>query len=150
MTAYEMYMVFFTSIIAISAFYGLVVQFRGMIEERRARESEILMRITQRWDSEELIKARQFVARHKDNLREAIEEYQKQNQEEYFLLTKVANYFEDIGSLVHRGYLRKNLMMDLLGDSANYYYNLYESYIETTRQKGDPDLYERFEQLAKK
>jgi len=96
MEAYEILMVIFTGIIAYSVFYGLFLQLRGMIAERRARESETLMRITQRWDSEELIKARQFVAEHKDNLQEAIEEYEKQNREEYFLLTKVANYFEDM------------------------------------------------------
>lgn len=150
MTPYEMWMALATSMIALSAFYALVFQLRGMIEERRARESETLMRITQRWDSEELIKARQFVAEHKDDLKEAIEEYQEQNREEYFLITKVANYFEDIGSLADRGYLRKQLIDDLLGDSAEHYYKLYKPYIITQRQKGYIDLYEHFERLAKK
>ncbi|MCL0094347.1 hypothetical protein M1N58_00395 [Dehalococcoidales bacterium] len=150
MEVYEILMVIFTGIIAISAFYGLVVQFRGMIEERRARESEILMRITQRWDSEELIKARLFLAKHADNLQEIIEECEKQNREEYFLLTKVGNYFEDIASLVERGYLRKNLIKDLLGDAAEYYYKLYKPFITAQRQKGDTDLYKHFEGLAKK
>ena len=150
MTSYEMWMALATSLIALSAFYALVFQLRGMSEERRARESETLMRITQRWDSEELIKARLFVAEHKDELKEAIEEYQEQNREEYFLITKVANYFEDIGSLADRGYLRRKLIKDLLGDAAKYYYRLYQTYITQNRQKGATNLYEHFERLAKK
>ena len=150
MTLFEMYMVFFTCIIAMSAFYALVFQFRGIAGARHAGESEILMRITQMWDSEEFIKARRAVGKHEDNLQEIIEKCEKENQEEYFLITKVGNYFESIGVLLDRKYLRKNLMIDLLGDSAKYYYKLYEGYIIATRQKGDIDLYEHFEHLAKK
>lgn len=66
----------------------------------------------------------------------------------YFLITKVGNYFEDVGFLVDKGYLRRELVKDLLGDSAKYYYKLFENYIMGKRQ-ADPDLYERFERLAK-
>ena len=142
-------MVLFTGIIAFSAYYGLVFQRQRMIEARRAEESETLMRITQRWDSEEFIKARQAVKQYEDNLQEVIGLFEQQNREEYFLLTKVAGYFEDIGSLVDRGYLKKELILDLLGDSARFYYKLYEGYINLGREKGDTDLYEHFEHLAK-
>jgi len=118
MTPYETGMLCFTGIIVIIAFYALVFQLRGMVEERRTRESETLMRITQRWDSEELIKARQLIAQYKDNLEETIENYGKLNHEEYFDLLKVANFFKDIASLVDRKYLREKLVKDLLGDAA--------------------------------
>lgn len=166
MGTYEILMVTFTGLIAAAAWYAARIEFRreigsriesraveqraweSEIESRRATESDILMRIAEIWDSEDFIKARQLVGKHEDNLQEVIQKYEKENQEEYFLITKVANYFENVGVLIDRGYLPRDLVMDLFGDSAGYYYELYQNYITVSRQRGDTDLYEHFERLA--
>lgn len=117
---------------------------------KRSREAEILMHVTEIWDSGEYIKARSIIEENKSNLAQKIKEYEEKNDERYFIIGKIGNFFENVGLLVVKKYLPRNVVMELIGPTVKYYYGLYKEDIEQSRRKKKlPDIYRYFEYLAK-
>ena len=117
---------------------------------RKSRESGLLVHLSEMWNSDEYIKARRVVGEHENNLAQKMKEYEEKNQENYFLIVKVGNYFEHMGILVDRKFLSRDVVVELFGDSIKYYYGLYKDYVTQYRQEKEPsDLYIYFEHLAK-
>lgn len=116
---------------------------------RKSRESQLLVYLSEIWESAEYTKARRAVVDHENILAQRMKEYEKKNSEEHFLLVKVSNYFEDVGILVDKRYLSRKIIMELMGTSVKYYYKLYKDYIIQLRNEGkEPDFYKYFERLA--
>lgn len=129
---------------------GLVFVYWQCYLMRKSRESELLMQLTMLWNSDEYIRARKVVGEHLDNLAQKTEEYEQKNEEDYFLIVKVGNFFEHLGVLVDRNYLPRKVLIELLGSSIKYYYEIFVDYITQYRKtKGPTNLYIYFERLAK-
>ncbi len=130
--------------------FGLFLASRECSLIKKSREAEVLMHVTQIWDSGEYINARRIVDENKHNLAQKMKEYEEKNDEKYFIIAKVANFFENVGLLVDKKYLPGNVVMQLIEPSAKHYYGLYKEDIEQSRQeKKLPDIYKYFERLAK-
>lgn len=115
--------------------------------EEKSRHSELLMTITQQWETDALVRARQAIAEHEGDLAEKIEEFLENKNERYFDLIRVGNFFESIGLLVKQGYLSLTDATLLFGTVVKAYYKIYRPYIYANRDK-QPDLYDNFEYLA--
>jgi hypothetical protein len=139
----------FEFITLIIIFAGLVVAcIQLMWQQPKRRHTGFLLDLMQTWRSDSFVEARRIVNQYAENLGEAIEKYDKENEPEYYTLIKVANFFEDLGTLVRRGELTKQEIRDYFSESIEHYYHLYSKYIERHRQD-ILNLYKGFENLAK-
>jgi len=73
------------------------------------------------------------------------------NAEEFFVMIRIANFFENLGFLGRKKYLNKKDALELFGDTAKSYWNLFSafvSYQREEREKKQPAAWIYFEDLA--
>lgn len=142
--------------IIVTAVYAVI----QLIDIRRTRCSNLLMQIYQTWDSDEYIKSRTMINQHccaenlhesPKKLKEAMKAYEDKDAEEYYIMLRVANFFENLGFLGYKKYLNKNDAIDLFGDTAENYWNLFSAmakYDKCEREDRQPEAWVYFEELA--
>ena len=126
---------------------------RQLHSMERAREAQLLVDLSRRWDEEPLVQSRRAVETYKDTseLWQALKNLKKKNHEQYYVLLKVANFYEDLALLINEKCLTAELVKNMLGDAIKHYYELYEVTIKEMREKYKSSrIYENFEDLAKK
>lgn len=115
-------------------------------DAERDRHSDLLMRFSERWESPWLRRGREAIwkmAKEKQNLGEAIDNYEETDVQEMLKLTSVGDFFEDMGFLAKNDYLKPlSLINALFGLSIEKYYRLYAPYIEKHRVDKVYDLFE--------
>ena len=127
---------------------GVVAALRELSHMRKSRHSELLMDLYQMWDDEPLTEARRLIKaiKTKQALKEKLEEWDRGEQKEFFIALRVCNYFEHIGHLVVKNYLKGKDAKDLMGPSIIKYYEIFEDYIKEHR-KEDNHIYGNFQRL---
>jgi len=103
---------------------AVIIQLWGM---RKARLSELIATLGQMWDSKLLMEARQRANELGDTgkLKDTIDQGNKANSEEFFVLMRIPNFFDSIGAMVEHGDLPKKLAKELFEKPAARYWDLY-------------------------
>jgi len=118
---------------------------RQLISQRNARTAEIILHITEHWDSEDMKKCRMKVHGLGDELKTTIEaEAKKRDSEEILNLVKVANFFDSLGLMVMEGLIPCPMAYQLFGRAEEEYYKYYRSMLEDAKYK---DYFKYFIQL---
>lgn len=127
---------------------------------KKARNSDLLMRLDQIWDSKDYIHSRKMINQYgygstpeeaSQNLKEAMISFDEANTEEYFIMIRVANFFENLGLLTCKNYLKPKDALELFGGAAKNYWNIFSVWANYARHKRDnphPDAWVYFEKLA--
>lgn len=117
----------------------------------REQQTSLLVHLSDRYDSESLVKGRQtiwkIVVQNKEDLSQKIDEFSKNDVQKYIQVTTVGNFFEDIGFLTKKHYLRLSSIKVLYREPLIDYYNHFREYIE---QHKEEKTYEYFDWLVKK
>mgnify|MGYP001058702032 CR=1 FL=1 len=121
-----------------------VVQLVGM---RKARHSELIISLTQVWESPSLMKARQLANKLGDEgkLKETVDQSNKDNSETFFVLMSIPNFFDSLGAMIMKGDLPAKLARELFGAPAKRYWGLYENALTAADLKG----VSRFQELGR-
>jgi hypothetical protein len=84
---------------------------------RRARETEIIMEIGRRWDSEEMIESRSDVdlLASKDQLSSRLIALHGEKGREYHLLMREPGHLEDLGVIYYHGGIKRDTLFNLMG-----------------------------------
>ena len=109
---------------------------RQLIAQRNTRMAEIILHITERWDSNDMKECRMKVHGLGDKLKATIEaEVGKPDSQEILNLVKVANFFDSLGLMVMEGFISCPMAYQLFGRAEEEYYNYYRSILEDARYK---------------
>ena len=129
---------------------GVIIALFEMNFMRKSTHSELLMDIYQMWESKSLMKSRKLIKEQKtkEALKKKLKEWNREEKEEFFIAFRVCNYFEHIGHLVAKNYMRGKDIEDLMGPSVIKYYKIFEDYTKEHR-KEDERFNENFENLKK-
>ena len=94
----------------------------------RTREAELLADLSRRWNEKQLTESRRIARNYKNSteLKEALQKLRENNDEEYYALVRLPDFFEALGVLVSSGCLSKKNVIDLFGTVIKHYYNLYD------------------------
>ena len=85
---------------------------------QNTRMAEILLSITERWDSKEMEESRHTIFEYEPKeLAEAINEADKNNSDDLYKLIRVANFFDTVGLMVVEGLLRCEMTYKLFGEA---------------------------------
>lgn len=127
---------------------------------KKARCSDLLMRLDQIWDSNDYIHSRTIINQHASgstleegshNLRESLVSLDEANAEEYFIMIRIANFFENLGFIVYKDYLNRKDALELFGSAAQRYWKLFFEFTCYRRYDGtpkQPDAWIHFESLS--
>ncbi len=119
----------------------------------RTREAELLTELSRRWNEEQLTESRKAARKYKSGaeLKEAVQIARGNNDEEYYKLVRLPDFFEALGVLVNRSCLSKELTKDLFGTVVKHYYEIYGPTIWYLREiHNDKNIYTWFDDLAEK
>ena len=131
-----------------------------LLHIKKARYSDLLMRLHQIWDSKEYIRSRRMVNQYSSgstpeeasqNLKESMKSFDEVDAEEFFIMIRLANFFENLGYLTCKGYLGRKHALELFGSAAKRYWSLFfgfVSYQRHERVQAQPDAWIYFEDLA--
>lgn len=127
---------------------------------KKARYSTLLMQLDLTWDSIEYIHSRMMINQYgygstpeeeSQNLKEAIISFSEANSEEYFLMIRIANFFENLGFLVCNDYLNRKDALALFESAARRYWSLFGGFARYRRDEStpkQPDAWVYFEDLS--
>lgn len=120
---------------------GIIIALIEINLVRKSAHSQLLMSLYDAWESDSLTESKYLLrkAGSKSEVLRKIEEYGEKQEKEYFIILRVANYFEHIGLLVNSGYLTDKDIESLMGSNVINYYGVYESYSENFKK--DNPLY---------
>lgn len=121
-------------------------------EVAKTRHAALMADLSRRWDEELLAKSREQAAKYGrkgSELRDRIAELEEQKTEEYFVLHRIPNYFEDLGVLQTFGAIPLDMIVGSLGLTVVETWAKWEETVHFLRQKFDDEkVYEHFEKLA--
>ncbi len=110
---------------------GFFFAYRQWVASRNARMAAIILSITERWDSPDMIISRARVSKSGNNLRAEMERADADSSQDFQELAKVANFFDTLGLLVMEGFIDCPMGYTLFGRAEEHYYELYRPIIET-------------------
>jgi len=143
--------------IVFSAFYAAI----QLQDIKKTRHSALLMQLHQIWDSDSLINARQILNEYCEDIsfKEAgvqiakdVRLLDRENQDKFYIIVRLANFFENLGYLTCKGHLDKKHSLEIFGSAANKYWLLMKDiayYKRTKPDKAQPDIWKYFEYLGK-
>ena len=117
----------------------------------RAREAQLLTDLSRRWNEDELTKSRKAARNYKNGveLQQALQKMRENNDQQYYDLVRLPDFFEALGVLVNSGCLSKQLTKDLFGTVIEYYYHLYHPTMQYLREvHDDKNIYILLDHLA--
>ena len=110
---------------------GFFFAYRQLQSARNARMAQIVLSITQQWDSKDMVESRNKVHALGDGLASKIkEEINKKDSEELLTLVKVANFFDNLGLLVMEGCIPCPVAYRLFGRAEEHFYTYYRPILE--------------------
>jgi len=127
---------------------------------KKSRCSDLLMRLDQIWDSNDYIRSRSMINQHasgstleeaSQNLKESLVSLSEANAEEYFIMVRIANFFENLGFLVYKDYLNRKDALELFGSAVRRYWKLFFGFVSDRRSESPPtqlDAWIYFEKLS--
>jgi hypothetical protein len=135
-----------TPFILVAATIVAVFELRAI---RKERMGEIVLRLIDKWDTEELTEAKNQARSIGTKAITKIFGSEKAEQDPaFFILARVANYFDGLGVLIDDGYLDRKTAYDLLGEAESDYFTLFEEVLGLSAFKDRlhywPILHEHF------
>ena len=127
---------------------------------KKARYSDLLMRLDQIWDSKDYIRSRSMVNQHASgstlgeaskNLKESLVALREAKEEDYFIMVRIANFFENLGFIIFNGYLNRKDALELFGSATRRYWRLFFDFVCYCRNESIPkqlDAWVYFENLS--
>ncbi len=126
-----------------------------------------LLEFDKKWGSEELITARALIHKpyiecQKLNLNDAdmfntlgqyiialsMQDNKPEDVKNFMYVLSLLNFFEAVGFIYNRTYLKPAKINELMGQSIKFYYKTFESYIAYRRNKhGDVSFHKEFEKM---
>jgi len=149
-----------TAIMALAIVITAIFAIVQLWNIKKSRCSDLLMRLDEIWDSNDYIRSRAMINQHaggstleegSHNLRESLVSLDEANAEEYFIMIRIANFFENLGFLVYKDYLNRKDALELFGSSAQRYWKLFFEFTSYRRYDGTPkqrDAWIYFESLS--
>ena len=149
-----------TALMAIAIVVTAIFAIVQLWNVKKTRCSDLLMRLDQIWDSNDFIHSRSMINQHageltleeaSKSLKELLVSLDKTNAEDYFIMVRIANFFENLGFLVCIGYLNHKDAYELFGASAERYWKLFSEFTNYRRYGGEPkqrDAWIYFESLG--
>lgn len=119
-------------------------------EARHNRQTQLAADLLRRWEEDELVEARQLVARFQtpEDLARALADYRARNAREAFVLYRELDYFEQLGALDRLGAVNFELIRLLLGARLVERWELWEPSVAAMGPAGT--VYPNFADLAEK
>jgi len=118
-------------VIAIGFFFA----YRHWKTLQAARMAQIILSISERWDSEEIMRGRRLTYDYERNLTAKLKELGDANSHEWYELTSVPNFFDTLGSIVMEGLLSRSMAYKLFGETALNYFRLYQPSMQEPGQE---------------
>ena len=150
-----------TALMASAIIVTAIFAVRQLLHIRDTRCSDLLMRLHQTWDSNEYIQSRRLINKYSEgstpeeasqNLKESIKSFLEANAREFFIMLRLANFFENLGYLTYKGYLDHKQALELFGSAAKRYWGLFLGYVNyqrNERPQTQPDAWIYFEGLVR-
>ena len=102
-----------------------------LLEAKTARKAQVLTELSKRWDDPLISESRRRVSSFEgdpEGLSRRLQKLNDKNHREYYVLIRVANFFEDLAILVEEEALTPELVTKSLGDPIKYYWKLFRCY----------------------
>lgn len=116
---------------------------------QNTRMAQIVLAITERWDSPDMVESRLKVNEYGKELKNKIEEADKANSLELYTLVRIANFFDALGVLVKEGLLDCKMGYKIYGRAEEHYYQFYRPILDnsqyTSYLKGYVELHKLFQ-----
>ena len=138
-------------VIAAAIFAGLQVKAarEAVLAAERASRFSAVQDLVWRFNSPTMRQARRLVNRNRANLTKLLKKWDKEDAEEYYIVTMLANYFEDLGLLEHERHLELSQIKERFRSPLITYYRAFAGYI-CQEQAHDPETYKWFKTLFEK
>lgn len=125
---------------------------------RRTSYADLLGRLTEEWNSDSFIKSRHLIMQlapvemdleeQRRKVTERMRIAEQENHEDYFLLTRPLDFFEELAFLVRKNYIPLEHARRTFGGPIITYYKLFEDYVKEMRQElGNEDAYKELEKV---
>lgn len=157
---WDMVLAISTSVMALFIVITAIYAIRQLRHIKSARCSSLLMQLHQTWDSKEYIQSRIMINQYNKgstpeeasrNLTESIKSFNETDAEEFFMMARIANFFENLGYLTCEGHLERKHALGLYGSPARRYWRLFYGFANYQREKTDeaqPDAWVYFQYLG--
>lgn len=109
---------------------GFIFAYKQWASYRNARMAQIILSITERWDSPTMEQSRSKVNTSGSNLKSDIEQADRTNSMDLYPLIMVANFFDALGLMVDEGFLDHKMCYKLFGRAEEHYYGMYREILE--------------------
>jgi hypothetical protein len=127
---------------------GFYFAYKQWVSIRKARMADIVISLTNTWDSTLMAESRHAVSLSGESLKKDYQKAIENSEKEAFgSLTRVGDFFDALGVLVAEGFLECKIAYDLFGEAEKYYHNIYESVITDTDYKDYVPYFSRLDEL---
>ena len=141
----------FTVFVTMVLFAAALAAVHQLVEAQTARKVQILTDLSRRWDdlvlSESRRKVNTFIG-DPERLSRTLKRLDKKNRADYYVIIRVANFFEDLAILVGEDALSLELVKNSLGGPIRHYWSLFRCYILAAQEESPAD-FEHFARLAR-
>jgi hypothetical protein len=132
---------------------ALEIAYHQLKEAGRARQSQLMIELSKRWDDKDLADSRHCIDQNRtpsDQLA-ALRTAWEQRSEDYYEFVRVPNFFEDLAVLRHERLVSIDLIHNTLGGAVLKYWDLWSPSVSFLRNDAEKrkDIYSNFETLAK-
>lgn len=141
----------------LSAAVIAIFQLRGA---RRTGYADLLVRLTEEWNSGPFIESRHLILKlaplemdeeeQRRKVVERMETAQQESHQDYFLLTRPLDFFEELAFLIRKHYVPLEDVRRTFGEPMVVYYKLFESCIKEMRKRPEnANAYKELEEVVK-
>lgn len=138
--------------------WAAVVAMSQLRAARRTSYADLLVRLTEEWNSDSFIASRQLLLKlaplemdEEEQRRKVVERMRivkQESHEDYFLLTRPLDFFELLAFLVRKNYIPLEDARRTFGEPMVAYYKLFEDCVQEMRTvPGNKDAYKELEKV---
>ena len=146
---------FLTSLVLAIGLYFAYRQFKLMNETNRlmktTEQARLIKDISDYWDSQIMRDGRRALwetKKAKLQLSDELESCKEQDFDKWLELTRVGNFFEEMGNLAHDKAIDLRIIAGRFRTPVTDYYELYLPFIKKHKDTDQPTIYEHFRWLA--
>lgn len=125
------------------------IAYRQVNQAHREHRYQVLKDLSILWESEALIESRWRVNEAGRTLTAKLTAAYDEDLKDFYILIRVAAFFQDVGNLAAVKLIGLEDVTEY-SPQLRHYWGLYRDFIkhEQTRPGGDPDFFQKFEELA--
>lgn len=129
---------------------GLLLTRRQLVLTKTTEQAKLINAMSQYWDSSIMNNAREAIHNAKGKgLKEELLQSKEGDFKKWLELTRVGNFFEEMGNLVHDKAVDPKIVAGRFRTHIKIYYEYYTPFIEEEKEK-QPTIYEYFAELKRK